>query len=78
FPDTNGDGLPDVPEKYKGQLGRIVKEASLNPVSLLSRGTMVTWAAFSAIVAVLLLLTLIVRFTVKKVRKGRLKTSSIN
>ncbi|MBM4329859.1 MAG: bifunctional metallophosphatase/5'-nucleotidase [Deltaproteobacteria bacterium] len=71
FPDTNGDGLPDVPEKYKGQLGRIVKEASLNPVSLLSRGTIVTWAAFSAIVAVLLLLTLIVRFTVKKVRKRR-------
>lgn len=78
FPDTNGDGLADVPEKYKGKLGRIVAEASLNPISLLSRGTIVTWAAFSAIVAVLLLLTLIVRFTVKKVRKRRLKISSLN
>ena len=51
FPDTNGDGLPDIPDKYKGKLGRIVVEASWNPVSLLAGGTMVTWAALSAVVA---------------------------
>ena len=32
FPDTNGDGIPDVPEKYKGPLGRTVAVASLNPL----------------------------------------------
>ena len=69
FPDTNGDGLPDIPEKYKGKLDRIVMEASFNPVALLSRGTMVTWAAFSAVVVLLLLLTVIVVMIVRKVRR---------
>lgn len=36
FPDSNADGLPDIPDKYKGKLGRIVVEASWNPISLLS------------------------------------------
>jgi len=74
FPDTNGDGLPDIPDKYKGKLRRIVSEASLNPVSLLSRGTMLTWAAFSAAVVLLLILAVIVVLTVKKV--GRKRASS--
>ena len=71
FPDTNGDGLPNIPEKYKGKLGRIVMEASYNPVSLLSRGTMVTWAAFSAVVILLLLLTVMVGTIVRKVRRRK-------
>jgi 5'-nucleotidase/UDP-sugar diphosphatase len=35
FPDTNGDGSPDVPDKYRGKLGRMTRQASWNPVSLL-------------------------------------------
>jgi 5'-nucleotidase/UDP-sugar diphosphatase len=69
FPDTNGDGIPDIPKKYRGKLGRIVVEASWNPVSLLSRGTMVTWGAFSAVIVCLLLLALIAGIVVKKVRR---------
>jgi len=69
FPDINGDGIPDIPDKYKGKLGRIVREASLNPVSLLSRGTMVTWASFSAVVVLIFLLTSIAVIVVKKVRR---------
>jgi 5'-nucleotidase/UDP-sugar diphosphatase len=71
FPDTNGDGVPDVPDKYRGKLDRIVSEASWNPVSLLSRGTLVTWGAFSAGVIGLLLLTLIAFFTLKIARRKR-------
>ena len=71
FPDTNGDGIPDVPEKYRGKLGRIVVQASWNPVSLLSKGTMVTWGAFSALVAGVLLLILIAGFMVKVARRKR-------
>jgi 5'-nucleotidase/UDP-sugar diphosphatase len=51
FPDKDGDGTPDIPEKYGGKLGRIIKEPSWNPISLLSRGTYLTWVAFGAIVA---------------------------
>jgi 5'-nucleotidase/UDP-sugar diphosphatase len=74
FPDTNGDGLPDVPDKYRGKLGRIVIEPSFNPISLLSRGTMVTWAAFSAVVVFLLILAVIAVLIVKKVGRKRAST----
>jgi len=71
FPDTTGDGIPDVPEKYRGKLGRIVVEANWNPVSLLSRGTMVTWGAFSAVIIGLLLLALIAGIVVRVARRRR-------
>jgi 5'-nucleotidase len=71
FPDTSGDGIPDVPEKYRGKLGRIVSQPSWNPVSLLSKGTMVTWGAFSAVVICLLLLALIASYGVRVARRRR-------
>lgn len=71
FPDTNGDGVPDIPDKYRGKLGRIVMEPSWNPVSLLSRGTMVTWGAFSAVIVCLLLLALIAGIVLKVARRRR-------
>jgi len=76
FPDTKGDGIPDVPEKYRGKLGRIVAQASWNPVSLLSKGTMVTWGAFSAVVVGLLLLGLIAGLAVKVARRRRVSRLS--
>jgi len=72
FPDTSGDGSPDVPAKYRGQLGRIVSQASWNPVSLLSRGTMVTWAAFSAVLVLILVLGLVTLLVLRKVRRKAL------
>ena len=72
FPDTNGDGLPDIPDKYKGKLGRMVVEASLNPISLLSGGTTVTWAVLSAVVALIIILAVIAGIFVRKVRRRRL------
>jgi len=71
FPDANGDGIPDMPEKYKGKLGRITAQPSWNPVSLLSRGTRVTWAAFSALLLVILVLGLLTLWVVKKLRRSR-------
>ena len=78
FPDRNGDGLPNIPDKYKGKLGRMVSETSLNPVSLLSRGTMVTWGAFTAFVVLLIIMALIVRFIVNKLRRRRINISPVN
>jgi 5'-nucleotidase/UDP-sugar diphosphatase len=71
FPDTNGDGIPDVPEKYRGKLGRIVAQASYHPVSLLWRGTMVTWGAFFAVAVLILLLAWITFFVVRKFGRKR-------
>jgi len=76
FPDTDGDGSPDVPDKYSGKLGRITRQARWNPVSLLSRGTVVTWAAFSVLLLAILLLFLFAAFVVKKLKRKPEGTSS--
>ena len=69
FPDRDGDGIPDIPEKYKGKLGRIVKEPSWSPVHILSRGTHVTWIVFSAVVVILLVLGSVTYLVVRKVKR---------
>jgi 5'-nucleotidase len=69
FPDKDRDGFPDIPEKYRGKLGRIVKETSWNPVSLLSRGTYVTWIAFGVIMSLILILGFGVFLFSRKMRK---------
>ncbi len=56
FPDTNNDGVPNVPEKYRGKLGRQVIEASLNPYKLVKRGTYVTWTVFCVLLTVLVVI----------------------
>ena len=38
FPDTNGDGLPDIPDKYRGKLGRIIVEPAVIRSHSLSGG----------------------------------------
>jgi 5'-nucleotidase len=69
FPDKNRDGFPDIPGKYRGRLGRIVKEPSWNPVSLLSRGTYVTWITFGVIMGLIVILGSGVSLVSRKMRK---------
>ncbi len=75
FKDANGDGLPDVPEKYKGTLGRIVPEPSLCPVSLLKRGTYMTWIGFAIVIVVIGVIAMIGLLVYRKVRSGRKEKS---
>jgi 5'-nucleotidase/UDP-sugar diphosphatase len=75
FPDTNGNGIPDMPAKYKAALGRNVAAPSWNPVSLLSHGTFVTWIVVGVVLLVLLivagLILLVVRLATRSRRKSR-------
>ena len=71
FSDTNGDGIPDIPEKYRRKLGRNVIEASWNPYMLLKRGTYVTWAGFSVVLLSIAVVLLVGRFVLKKMRGKR-------
>ncbi|MBW2142239.1 MAG: bifunctional metallophosphatase/5'-nucleotidase [Deltaproteobacteria bacterium] len=70
FKDIDGNGVSDIPVKYKGMQGRIVKEASLNPVSLLVRSTYVTWTVLAVIIVVLVLLGLVVYIVVRLITRG--------
>ncbi len=69
FKDTNGDGYPEIPEKYRGKLGRTVRESSLNPVSLLKGGNYMTWIGFAIVAAILGVVALVSVVVVKKVRR---------
>lgn len=66
FPDTNGNGIPDIPDKYKSKLGRILEAPSWNPLTLVSRGTAPTLVV-TGIFVVLLLFVII--FMVMKIRR---------
>ena len=72
FPDTSGNGLSDIPEKYRGKLGRIVEKPSINPVELVSRGTEPTIIFLTAIglVAFLLIMTVMLILLRRKAKKA--------
>jgi 5'-nucleotidase / UDP-sugar diphosphatase len=67
FKDKDGDGIPDMPEKYKGRIGRIVEKPSWNPIDLVSRPTMPTLLALA--VFGLILFVIIFVFAVIAARK---------
>lgn len=69
FPDTTGEGIPDVPEKYRGKLGRIAVEASWNPYHLLRGGTSLTWVVFVAFLILLGLFLLTLRLLWRRIRR---------
>jgi 5'-nucleotidase len=67
FTDTNANGLPNVPAKYRDKLGRNVVEASWNPYQLLKGGNYITWLTFAALLTGVFILLGIVRFIAGKV-----------
>jgi 5'-nucleotidase len=69
FPSKSGDGIPDIPEKYSGKLGRIVKEPSWNPVALLSRGTYLTGIAFGMVVGLFLIVAVGIYLSAVRIRR---------
>jgi 5'-nucleotidase / UDP-sugar diphosphatase len=58
--DTDGDGIPDIPDKYKVKLGRIIEKPSWNPINLISRGTMPTVIAALILGVILAIIILVV------------------
>lgn len=55
FPDTDGDGIANIPERYRQPQARIMSVASFNPALLYKNATRVTWGATFGVLAVLLL-----------------------
>jgi 5'-nucleotidase/UDP-sugar diphosphatase len=53
FPDTDGNGVPNIPDQYRQPEGRITSAPSWNPVRLIAGGNRITYGALAA--AILLL-----------------------
>ncbi len=77
FPDTNGDGIPDIPERYNGTEGRYVSAPSWNPIKLLAGGNYLTWIALGAIILAIVIVVLIIYIPVRIVKKRRAKRTKI-
>jgi 5'-nucleotidase len=71
FPDTDGDGVPDMPAKYLSKLGRNLREPSWSPASLVSHASWVTWAAIGVAAVALLIVILLIVLIAKIVRRRR-------
>ncbi len=69
FEDTDGDGVPNIPERYREPEGRFVKAPSWNPVKLLAHGSYLTWIGLGALILVLLIVALIIYILVRVFRK---------
>jgi 5'-nucleotidase/UDP-sugar diphosphatase len=76
FPDADGDGIPEIPARYAGPGGRIVRAPSWSPVALLAGAGYVTWAAIGVVVLVLAILAGLVALIVWLARRGRRRHSA--
>jgi 5'-nucleotidase/UDP-sugar diphosphatase len=71
FEDTDGDGIPNIPDRYREPAGRYVAEASWNPVKLMAHGSYLTWIAVGAVILVLVILFLIIWIPIRIVKKRK-------
>ncbi len=78
FKDRDGDGVPEIPERYRGTEGRMVRDPSLNPYDLLSGGNYITWIAFSTFIIVLALLVLIIYVGLRVIKRIIKKSMAVS
>ena len=71
FDDVSGDGVPDLPERYRTPRGCKVKIDSLSPAHLLKNANFYTFLLLGLIVILLLVVVLIVRKAVKKNKRKK-------
>ncbi|MCA9742345.1 bifunctional metallophosphatase/5'-nucleotidase [candidate division KSB1 bacterium] len=64
--DTDGNGIADIPEKYRQPQERIVRIASWNPILLLKSGNYLTWTTVALILTLILLLVVLPVFRLRK------------
>ena len=75
FPDTDGNGIPDIPARYRQPEGRFSAAPSWNPIRLVAGGNGITYGAIG--IGILLhLVTIIplgiaIRFIRRKIAAGR-------
>jgi 5'-nucleotidase/UDP-sugar diphosphatase len=53
FPDTDGNGVPNIPDRYRHPEGRITAAPSWNPIRLIAGGNIVTWGVLSVVILVI-------------------------
>lgn len=70
FPDTNGNNISEVPERYRLPQGRIGKIASWNPALFFRNATYLTWGASGVFLLLLLGLTWLARLLARRASRA--------
>ena len=70
FPDTNKNGIPDIPEKYQRPEGRIQAEPSMNPVKLIAGGNAITYGTLFIGLILLSGFVFLVCLVIRKIRSS--------
>jgi 5'-nucleotidase len=74
FDDTNGNNIPDMPERYRSPQGRIVRVDSWSPALLYKNATAVMWSVSGLILVLLLgLVRLMARPLMKRAAASKMK-----
>jgi hypothetical protein len=68
FGDKNKNGIPEIPEKYRGPEGRYLASPSWNPVKLIAGGNAITYGALAIGIIFLCVIILIIRYIIRKIR----------
>ncbi|MGE5370968.1 MAG: bifunctional metallophosphatase/5'-nucleotidase [Solirubrobacterales bacterium] len=71
LPDTNGNGIADLPVQYEIVGGRYQAVASWRPDRLLSHATRLTWGFLGTALALLAILTAIGRWIWRRIRRSK-------
>ncbi len=74
FPDTNGNGIPEIPERYRGPEGRFQAVSSWNPLNLVAGGNAITWGAVGMGLAAIVFAFIVIRAVFRWIspsKKGR-------
>jgi 2',3'-cyclic-nucleotide 2'-phosphodiesterase (5'-nucleotidase family) len=70
FKDTDGNGIPDIPENYKKSAGRYYAESSLNPLKIFGNGNFIT-KIFLGLIIVFISLIFYFFYRIFKKYKGK-------
>jgi len=71
FPDTNGNNIPDIPERYRLPQGRIGRVESWNPALFYKNATYLTWGASGVVFFVLAVSIGLSRLALHKLRRRK-------
>jgi 5'-nucleotidase/UDP-sugar diphosphatase len=76
YPDRDGDGIPEIPERYRGPEGRFAPVPSWNPLKLLLGGSGLTYYVLAAVILVLAVIVLLLRLIRRRRRARRAAKSA--
>ena len=62
FPDSDGNGIPEIPARYQQPEGRFSASPSWNPVKLITGGNVITYAALGIALLLILIAAWLIRF----------------